>query len=69
MQDHYDFTDSEKNSYASKLKKRITLWLDEETIAYFKGLAEKKDLPYQSLISLYLRDRAQSHEDLKIQGQ
>ena len=43
--------------------------LDEDTVAYFKNLAEKKDLPYQSLINLYLRDCAQSHKDLKIEWQ
>lgn len=69
MRDHYDFTDSVKNPYAKKLKKQVTIRLDEDTVAYFKNLAEKKDLPYQSLINLYLRDCAQSHKDLKIEWQ
>ena len=43
--------------------------LDEDTITYFKNLAEEKDLPYQSLINLYLRDCAQSHKDLKLEWQ
>ncbi|MBS9405294.1 BrnA antitoxin family protein [Halomonas sp. TRM85114] len=67
MCDHYDFCDSVKNSYARKLKKQVTLRLDEDTIEYFKKLADEKDLPYQSLINLYLRDCAQSHKDLKIE--
>ncbi|WP_280571057.1 BrnA antitoxin family protein [Chromohalobacter sp. 296-RDG] len=57
------------NPYAKKLKKQVTIRLDEDTIAYFKNLAEEKDLPYQSLINLYLRDCAQSHKDLKIEWQ
>ncbi|WP_280564526.1 BrnA antitoxin family protein [Chromohalobacter sp. 48-RD10] len=57
------------NPYAKKLKKQVTVRLDEGTIAYFKNLAEEKDLPYQSLINLYLRDCAQSHKDLKIEWQ
>jgi predicted DNA binding CopG/RHH family protein len=66
MRDHYDFSDSKPNPYAAKLKKQITIRLDEDTIAYFKGLAEEKGIPYQSLINLYLRDCATSHRDLKI---
>ncbi|WP_396586359.1 BrnA antitoxin family protein [Bermanella sp. R86510] len=67
MRDHYDFSESVKNPYAKKLKKQVTIRLDEDTVAYFKNLAEQKDLPYQSLINLYLRDCAQSHKDLKIE--
>lgn len=69
MRDDYDFSKSTKNPYAKKLKKQVTIRLDEDTIAYFKDLAEKKDLPYQSLINLYLSDCAQSQKDLKIEWQ
>jgi uncharacterized protein (DUF4415 family) len=69
MRDHYDFSESVKNPYAKKLKKQVTIRLDEDTVAYFKDLAEEKGLPYQSLINLYLRDCAQSHKDLKIEWQ
>jgi predicted DNA binding CopG/RHH family protein len=67
MRDHYDFSESVRGVYAKKLTKQVTLRLDEDTVTYFKNLAEKKGLPYQSLISLYLRDCAQSHKDLKIE--
>lgn len=53
MRDDYDFSKSTKNPYTKKLKKQVTIRLDEDTIEYFKDLAEKKDLPYQSLINLY----------------
>jgi uncharacterized protein (DUF4415 family) len=66
MRDHYDFSKSVKNPYAKKLKKQVTIRIDEDTIQYFKELAEDKGIPYQSLINLYLRDCAQSHKDLKI---
>jgi len=66
MRDHYDFSKSKKNPYAKKLKKQITIRLDEDTIAYFKALAEQKGIPYQSLINLYLRDCAERARDLKI---
>ncbi len=67
MRKSYDFSESVKNPYAKKLKKQITIRLDEDTIDYFKELAEAKGIPYQSLINLYLRDCAQSQRDLKIQ--
>lgn len=69
MRDNYDFSNSVKNPYAKKLKKQVTIRLDEDTIEYFKGLADNKGIPYQSLINLYLRDCAQSHRDLKMQWQ
>ena len=69
MRDHYDFSNSVKNPYAKKLKKQVTIRLDEDIVEYFKGLADDKGIPYQSLINLYLRDCAQSHRDLKMQWQ
>ena len=69
MRDNYDFSNSVKNPYVKKLKKQVTIRLDEDTIEYFKGLADNKGIPYQSLINLYLRDCAQSQRDLKMQWQ
>ena len=69
MRDHYDFSNSVKNPYAKKLKKQVTIRLDEDTVEYFKALADDKGIPYQSLINLYLRDCAQSRRDLKIAWQ
>jgi len=69
MRKNYDFSKSTPNPYASKLKKQITIRLDEDTISYFKNMAEDKGIPYQGLINLYLRDCAQTHRDLKLQWQ
>ncbi|QUX98116.1 antitoxin [Marinomonas sp. CT5] len=69
MRDHYDFSNSVKNPYAKKLKKQVTIRLDEDTVEYFKALADDKGIPYQSLINLYLRDCAQSHLELKMEWQ
>jgi predicted DNA binding CopG/RHH family protein len=66
MRDHYDFSNSVPNPYAQKLKKQITIRLDEDTVRYFKKMADEKGIPYQSLINLYLRDCAQSHRQLQI---
>jgi uncharacterized protein (DUF4415 family) len=56
MRDRYDFSKAKRNPYAKKLKKQITIRLDEETLEYFKELAEDTDIPYQTLINLYLRE-------------
>jgi predicted DNA binding CopG/RHH family protein len=36
----------------------VTIRLDEQTIDYFKHLATESEIPYQTLINLYLRDYA-----------
>jgi predicted DNA binding CopG/RHH family protein len=45
-----------KNPYIKLLKQSVTIRLDRDTVQYFKILADKTGLPYQSLINLYLRD-------------
>ena len=56
MRRQYDFAGASKNPYAQRLKKPVTIRLDESTIAYFKQLAAETEIPYQTLINLYLRD-------------
>ena len=65
MCESYDFSNSIKNPYAKHLKKQITIRIDEETILYFKEMAEEKGIPYQSLINPYLRDCASEHRKLE----
>lgn len=66
MRKEYDFSHSRKNPYASKLKRPITLRLDEDAIAYFKSISQEVGIPYQSLINLYLRDCAASNRKLNL---
>lgn len=66
MRKEYDFTKGRRSPYARRLKRPITLRLEEETIAYFKRLAQQMELPYQSLINLYLRDCAASGRRLRL---
>ena len=66
MRKHYDFSKARKNPYASLLKKRVTIRLDEETVKYFKQLAADAGIPYQTLINLYLRDCAASQKRLTL---
>lgn len=64
MRKHYDFSKSVRNPYLSKAKKQLTIRLDEDTIKYFKALAEQSGIPYQNLINLYLRECAESEKKL-----
>jgi len=60
MRDEYDFSQSVQNPYVRKLKKQVTIRLEDDVVAYFKQLAEDTGIPYQSLINLYLRDCVRS---------
>ncbi|MBI3292095.1 MAG: BrnA antitoxin family protein [Elusimicrobia bacterium] len=53
-----------RNPYAKALKKQVTIRLGSDVIAYFKSMAGKVGVPYQSLINIYLRDCAEHHRKL-----
>lgn len=38
MRREYDFSEAKKNPYAKRLKKQVTIRLDQPTITYFKDL-------------------------------
>ena len=67
MRDHYDFADAVPNPYAKRLKRQITIRLDEDTLSYFNTLASESGIPYQTLINLYLRECAGSQKKLALQ--
>jgi predicted DNA binding CopG/RHH family protein len=67
MRREYDFSTARPNPYAKRLKRSVTIRLDEGTIRYFKELAEETELPYQTLINLYLRDCAATGRKLSLQ--
>jgi predicted DNA binding CopG/RHH family protein len=67
MRKHYDFSQAKPNPYAKRLKKEVTVRLDERTVQYFEALAEETGIPYRTLINLYLRECAASRKRLAIQ--
>ncbi len=67
MRNQYDFSKARRNPYAKRLKKQVTIRLDEPTLEYFKELAERVGMPYQSLINMYLRDCAEHRKELHLQ--
>jgi predicted DNA binding CopG/RHH family protein len=62
MRSEYDFTNSKKNPYVAQLKKSITIRLEADTVNYFKELAKKSGIPYQTLINLFLTQCAKEHK-------
>lgn len=68
MRDHYDFANmrGRKNPYTKYLKQPITIRLDRDTIDYFKSLAAEMDIPYQTIINLYLRDCVANQRKLEM---
>ena len=55
-----------KNPYTNRLKKQVTINIDNDTIDYFKDQSAKSGLPYQTLINLYLADCASKHRQLNL---
>lgn len=53
MRKNYDFSKARRNPYAKLLKRPVTIRLDATTVDYFKALAEKSEIPYETLINLY----------------
>jgi predicted DNA binding CopG/RHH family protein len=67
MKREYDFSKGRRNPYAGKLKRSVTIRLDQETVAYFKRMAAELEIPYQTLINLYLRECAGSGRRLAME--
>jgi len=56
----YDFSKARPNPYARRLRRSVTIRIDEATITYFKKLATDIGIPHQTLINSCLRDCAAS---------
>ena len=69
MKKEYDLKKmkSRKNPYANRLKKQITIRLDNHIIEYFKELSRETGFSYQALINLYLKDCAENNKKLKLE--
>jgi uncharacterized protein (DUF4415 family) len=67
MRDSYDFSKGKPNFQAHRLKKPVTIRIDEQTIAYFKAMSDDVGIPYQTLINLYLRDCAATNRRLSME--
>lgn len=67
MKKEYDFTNAIKNPYIDKsLKKQVTINLSSEVVEYFKAMAIKKGVPYQTLINIFLADCVDKKLDIMV---
>lgn len=71
MRDEYDIMslNPRKNPYTKRLRKQITININDETVAYFKAQSEEVGIPYQTLINLYLSDCAAHGRKLNMSWQ
>jgi uncharacterized protein (DUF4415 family) len=69
MKAEYDLSKmkSRRNPYASRLKQQVTLRIGTDVLDYFKTIAEEMGIPYQSLISLYLKDCVASYRQVTVE--
>ena len=63
MRKSYDFSQARKNPYARKLKKQVSIRLDDAVVDYFKHLGAKTEMPWQTLVNLYLRECANERKE------
>ena len=68
MREEYNISElnPRKNPYTNRLKKQVTINIDNDTISYFKAQSEASGLPYQTLINLYLSDCASKKRKLQL---
>ena len=66
MRAEYDFSNARRNPYTSNDMKQITINLDANILNYFKDIASKTGIPYQILISSYLKDCVKKRHKLDI---
>ncbi len=68
MREEYDIENlnPRRNPYSKRLKKQITINIDNDTIDFFKEQSEDSGIPYQTLINLYLSDCAKQKKQLQM---
>ena len=66
MKSEYDFSNTIKNPYSKRIRKQITININESAITYFKNLSEESGVPYQTLINMYLTDCAENKRRLNM---
>lgn len=67
MKKEYDIKslNPRKNPYSKRLKKQITININDDTISYFKIQSENTGITYQALINLYLSNCVSKKENCK----
>ena len=61
-----DFSDSRPNPYVGRMRRRVTMNIDGDTVDYFKGEAARTGVPYQTIMNLYLGQCAAEKKHLAL---
>lgn len=61
MKKEYNFSNSIKNPYIKKIKKQISIRIEDDTVEYFKKLSSEIGIPYQNLMNMFLRECAEKN--------
>ena len=67
MREEYDFSQSVPNPYAKRIKEQTTIIIEEDIISYFRALSKETNIPYPTLINLYLKDCVTSQRKLSLE--
>lgn len=59
-----DFSEGIKNPYVGKVRRRVTINIDADTVDYFKEESRRTGVPYQTIINLYLSQCAKEKKRL-----
>lgn len=67
MKKEIDFTNAIRNPYVDKnLRRQVTINLNGKIIDYFKDMANRKGVSYQTLINIFLNDCVNKKLDIAV---
>ena len=61
-----DFSESVPNPYVGRVRRRVTINIDSDTVDYFKEESRLTGVPYQTIINLYLGQCAREGKHLTL---
>lgn len=56
MREEYDFSNSRPNPYAERVRRPVTMNIDQANIDYFKEESMRTGVPYQTIINMFLTE-------------
>lgn len=65
MREEYDFSNAVPSPYVGRVRRRVTINIDGETVDYFKAESARTGVPYQTLINVYLGQCAREQRHLE----
>lgn len=56
MRDEYSFSNSRPNPYVGRVRRPVTMNIDQANIDYFKEESSRTGVPYQTIINMFLTE-------------